>query len=50
MGNGGPHAGRGLAVCLAEQLVRLGGEFLSAAEVFWSGHLVLHSCRYPVLE
>lgn len=34
-----PDAGRSLAVALTEQLVRLGGEFLGAAEVLWSGHL-----------
>ena len=38
LGNGGPHAGSGLAVSLAEQLVRLRGKFLSAAEMLWSGH------------
>jgi hypothetical protein len=36
LGNGGPDAGSGLAVSLAEQLVRLCGKFLSAAEVLWS--------------
>jgi hypothetical protein len=39
LGTRSPDAGRGLAVALAEQLVRLGGEFLGAAEVLWSGHL-----------
>ena len=38
LGNGGPHAGSGLAVSLAEQLVSLCGKFLGAAEMHWSGH------------
>jgi hypothetical protein len=38
LGNGGPHAGSGLAVSLAKKLVCLRGEFLSAAEMLWSGH------------
>jgi hypothetical protein len=37
-GDGGPHAGRGLAVSLAEQLVRLRGKVLGAAEMLRSGH------------
>jgi len=48
LGNRSPHAGRGLAVALAEQLVRLGGEFLGAAEVLWSGYLGLQRSRCPV--
>jgi hypothetical protein len=36
--DGGPHAGGDLAVCLVQQLVRLRGEFLGAAEVLRSGH------------
>jgi hypothetical protein len=34
LGHGGPHVGGGLA----EQFVRFGGKFLSAAEMLWSGH------------
>ena len=44
LGNGGPHASSGPAVSLAEQLVRLRGKFLSAAEMLWSGHW-WHSLR-----
>ena len=42
--NGGPHAGSGLAVSLAKQLVRLCGEFLSAAVMLWSGWVLQLSC------
>ena len=38
LGNGGSDASSGLAVSAAEQLMRLRGKFLSAAEVLWSGH------------
>jgi hypothetical protein len=38
LGNGGPNASSGLAVSLAEQLVRLRGKLLSAAEMLWSGN------------
>jgi hypothetical protein len=38
LGHGGPDAGGGLAVSLAEQPVRLGGKFLSADVMLWSGH------------
>ncbi len=38
LGNGGPYVGRGLAVSLAEQLVRLRGKFLSPAEMLGYGH------------
>jgi hypothetical protein len=38
LGYGGPGIRGGLAVSLAEQPVRLSGEFLGAAVVLWSGH------------
>lgn len=38
LGNGGPDGGRDLAVALVQQLVRLRGKFLGAAEVLRSGH------------
>jgi hypothetical protein len=38
LGNGGLCARSGLAVTLAEQPVRLGGEFLGTAVMLWSGH------------
>jgi hypothetical protein len=38
LGNGGPHASGDLAVSLVQQLVRLRGKYLGAAEVLWSGH------------
>jgi hypothetical protein len=38
LGDDGPDARSGLAVSLAEQPVRLGSKFLSAAVVLWSGN------------
>jgi hypothetical protein len=38
LGDGGPNARRGLAVCLAEEPVRLSGKFLSPAVMLWSAH------------
>jgi len=38
LGHGGPHARGGLAVALAEQPVRLSGQFLSPAVMLWSAH------------
>ena len=38
LGNGGPHARSGLAVSLAEQPVRLSGEFPGAAVMLRAGH------------
>ena len=38
LGYGGPDTGSGLAICLAEQPVRLSGEFLGAAVMPRSGH------------
>ena len=38
LGYGGPGAPSGLAVSLAEQPLRLSGEFLGAAVVLRSGH------------
>jgi hypothetical protein len=35
--NGGPDARSGLAVCLAEQPVRLRSKFPGAAVILWSG-------------
>jgi hypothetical protein len=37
LGDGSPGTGSGLAVSLAEQPVRLGGKFLGAAVMLWSG-------------
>jgi len=38
LGNGGPQARHNLIVSLAQQLVRMSGKFLGAAEMLWSGH------------
>jgi len=38
VGNGSPHANSGLAVSVPEQPVCLGGNFLSAPEMLWTGH------------
>ena len=38
LGHGGPDSRGGLVVSLAEQPVRLGGQFLGAAVVLWSAH------------
>ena len=50
LGNGGPHVGSALAVCLAEQFVRLRGKLFSAAECSGVRSLVLQSSRCPVLD
>ena len=46
LGNGSSHASSGLAVSLAEQLVRLRGKFLSAAGNALVRSLALQSSRY----
>ena len=38
LGDSGPDTRSGLAVCLAEQPVRLSGKFLRPAVIPWSGH------------
>jgi hypothetical protein len=50
LGDGGPGGGGGLAIPLAEQFARLGGEFLGAAEMLRSGHWCSSCQECPVLE
>jgi hypothetical protein len=50
LGNGGPNVGSGLAISLAEQLMRLRGKFLSAAEMLRSSHWCSILSCYPVLD
>ena len=38
LGNGSPDTRSGLAISLAEQPVRLSGQFPGAAAMLWSGH------------